>query len=83
MQANIRILFDPVVETVGFPRLGEENKRHTLAEIIKRETACTYGIHDRSVMYDPGRDLKCTRTQNYVCVSRRPTESYQDCRGKQ
>ena len=54
MEAQAKIRHDLLKEAVGLPRLGPKGNRNRLAEIIELQTATADGVHDGSVVHDPG-----------------------------
>lgn len=52
MHPEVRILTHAVVEAVWFPRVGEEDERNGLAEVVQLQTTRANRVHDRRVMYD-------------------------------
>jgi len=51
------VFLDPVVIARGLPVIGKKDERDGLAEIIELETTSTHGIHNASIVDDPGGDF--------------------------
>lgn len=72
MHSKIGILFDPIVETVGFPRLGEEDQGDSLAKVVELQTTCSYGIHDGCIVNNLRWNVERPCAKHNVGVCRRP-----------
>ena len=68
MKAYTAIFSNAIVETGGFPGLGEERHGDRLTEIIELEAGCTDGGEDGGVVDGVGRDGEGTGTEQEVGV---------------
>lgn len=68
---KVRVLAHAVVEAVRPPRVGEEDERDGLAEVVQLQTARADRVHDGRVMYDARRDAERTGAEEDVGVRRR------------
>lgn len=70
MHSQIRILFDAIIKAVWFPGIGEENKRHSLTEVVELQATSPYSVHDGGIVDDMNGDIEATGTKDDVGVRR-------------
>ena len=68
VHAKVRILAHAVVEAVGPPRVGEEDERDGLAEVVQLQPARADRVHDGRVVYDARRDAERAGAEEDVGV---------------
>ena len=71
MRPELRILAHAIVEAVWAPRVGEEDERDGLAEVVQLQTARADRVHDGRVVYDARRDAERPGAEEDVGVRRR------------
>lgn len=71
MHPEVRVLAHAVVEAVRPPRVGEEDERDGLAEVVQLQTARANRVHDGRVVYDPRRNAERAGAEEDVGVCRR------------
>ena len=71
MRPKLRILAHAIVEAIWAPRVGEEDERDGLAEVVQLETARADRVHDGRVVDDARRYAERSRSEEDVGVRRR------------
>lgn len=71
VRPELRILAHAIVEAVWAPRIGEEDERDRLAEVVQLQTARADRVHDGRVVYDARWDAKRPGAEEDVGVRRR------------
>jgi hypothetical protein len=70
VHSEIGVLFDFVVETGGFPCVGEEDEGYGLSKVVELEAAGAYGVHDGCVVDDSSWDTESSGAEDDISVCR-------------